>query len=177
MYVCPLWVYDWTTCRSWCNRAWWPYWGQGLGGQKSTPEQVQRYGRRLITQRNDERQYNGDRRRLALSNTQAIYFTHWLVNRIGGWQHAVVLTALWTLLFRFHRPRFELRHFELTTCLAWGTRCTCVYLVKMYSGTEPVIKFPQKDGIWLGIWTPAKFYEFWCMVTLFKSLLNTLGEL
>ena len=40
--------------------------GQGLRGQKSTPEQVQGHGRRLTAQQKDERrQNNGDRRRLA----------------------------------------------------------------------------------------------------------------
>ena len=68
----------------------------GVGGQKSTSERGQRYGRRLTTQQKDERQQdNGDRRRLALHDLLCLL----TVNRIGEGDHGVVLTALRTLRF------------------------------------------------------------------------------
>ena len=90
----------------------------GLRGQKLMPEWVQRYGRRLTTQRKSgRRQDNGTGDDLQVS-IRPIYFARWPVNGIGGGQHGIV-----------SEPRFELRHFELSTCSAWGTWCTCIYLV------------------------------------------------
>ena len=63
-----------------CDGAWQGDRGRRLGGQKTMPERVQMYGRRLTAQQKDERrQDNGDKKRL---------------ERIGGGQHGVVLPAL-----------------------------------------------------------------------------------
>ena len=37
---------------------------------------------------------------------------------------------------RRRRSRFELRHFELSTCSAWGTWCACVYLVNEWAWSK-----------------------------------------
>ena len=85
-----------------------------------TPEQVQRYGRWLAAQQKDENAkitVTGDDFHVS---TQAIYFTHWHVNGIGGGQHGIISIVLWGLPFR---------PIELFTCSAWDTWCTCVYPV------------------------------------------------
>ena len=57
-------MYLFGTCHSWCHRDGDRGWE--LGGQKTTPERVQRYERQLTAQQKNERwQDNSDRRRLA----------------------------------------------------------------------------------------------------------------
>ena len=75
------------------------HWGWGLGGQKSMPERVHRYRRRLTTQQKDERQDNRDRRWLVRQHPSDL-LRSLTPGRIGGGQHAVVSTALWATPFR-----------------------------------------------------------------------------
>ena len=83
---------------SWCNCARWPHWGRGLEGQKLTPEQVQRYGRRLTTHQRmkDKITATGDDMHVS---TQVIYSARWSVNGLGVGQQGIDLTALWALPF------------------------------------------------------------------------------
>ena len=74
--------------------------------QKTTPERVQMYGRRLTTQQWDERwQDNGDKKQLAC-------------------QHSSYLLRSLT-----RRHLDSTSSFALSTCSVWGTWCACIYLV------------------------------------------------
>ena len=73
--------------------------------------------RQLTAQQKDED--NGARNDLHVS-TRVIYLARWPMNGIGRGQHGIVSTVLWASPFC---------PIELSTCSAWGTWCTCVYLV------------------------------------------------
>ena len=68
----------------------------------------------------DERQNNGNRRRLARQHPSNC-FACWPVTGIGGGQHGMVSTELRALPFR---------PIELPTCSWVSTWCKCIYLVQ-----------------------------------------------
>ena len=99
-------------CRSWCNRTQW-----SSGTRSSRRTEIQRYERRLTTQQRDERrQGNGDRRRLASQHPSDLLRS---LTRERDRQTAQ----------RCLNRALCFAIFELYTCSAWGTWCTCIYLV------------------------------------------------
>ena len=67
--------------------------GRRLGRYKTTPKQVQIYGRRSTAQQKDERQDNDDKKQLARHHPSDL-LRSLTREQIGGGQHGVISPAL-----------------------------------------------------------------------------------
>ena len=80
-------------------------------------------------------------------STRAIYFGRWPVNRIVEDTMAS------------SRQRFELRHFELSMCSAWGTWCACVYLVRNCTVTCYLCNITVEERCMLRCYLDNRLYK------------------
>ena len=126
------------------------------------PERVQMYGRRLTAQQKDEDKIKVTRNDLCVT-TRAIYFTHWLVQWIGGGQHGVISPALPASLFwSFHVLR--VRHLMRMHILISDTSLT------LYECIIPI----AITCIDIFAWVTSRYTDFNQVCDqLYTSLLNS----